>query len=809
MPLFRSLRSRTSLPGSRPSGRELLVVSGAAFVLTLAFFWRVALCNKLLLRRDMLRVVLPLKAYWAERVRAGHLPDWYPYDAFGQPFAGMMVSGSFHPGNLLFLVLPAGQALTWNALLCFPLLATGLWVLLRRLGASSTGCALGVVLGTFNGYTVCITNSLPYLQALALVPWTVFATMRFLERPGLARAALAALVLALVLFAGDTEGFCVVCALTFPVMLLVPSPLSRLARGGLWLALMLGTAAVAAPQLVAGIHTYGQSAASNRGLTEALGWSMHPLRLLELLLGPLFGTGTLSRNTGVTEALLHSFYGGLWVESVHFGAVGLVLALAGLATLRNRRLRALAAVGTVSGLLLALGKYGGLYGILYRLLWVWRAFRYPEKLLPYFFLLLSVLAALGIDRARESQTVGRWMRRGSLLLALALVLLAFGEVQALLFTRVCQWMAGGVLTLDTGEELQRNLLRGCALSAVGLLITAWAFRGPQSANRGWVVPILCLVTAFIQGEPLYGATSPGVLHDKPFPVSWLLAHAGPPHLGGARVSSVIQTRTLPTSGEVSYEDLSQASLFIGLEPMTPALSGFEGANAYLPAAATRVLTLKHSDAFSKPLFGLFGPSYVAANEFDFREGGGDPKLIVGENDAFHILLIANPNAKARVQLRRVVCVASLEEALRRTTDAGFDSDVEAIVECKDMKPAVSASSSQTLGSAQLVSYAPERVELEAEPTAPAVLFLADAYYSGWRATVDGSPTAILATNVAGRGVLLEPGKHRVVFTYRTPGLFPALLVSLGVLALGGALGVLETYGRARSRRRSKERALPG
>jgi hypothetical protein len=104
-------------------------------------------------------------------------------------------------------VLPAGQALTWNALLCFPLLATGLWALLRRLGASPVACALGAVLVTFNGYAVCITNSLPYLQAMALVPWALVAAMRYFERPGLVRAVLGALVLALVLFAGDAQSF--------------------------------------------------------------------------------------------------------------------------------------------------------------------------------------------------------------------------------------------------------------------------------------------------------------------------------------------------------------------------------------------------------------------------------------------------------------------------------------------------------------------------------------------------------------------------------------------------------------------------
>ncbi len=98
-----------------------------------------------------------------------------------------------------------------------------------------------------------------------------------------------------------------------------------------------------------------------------------------------------------------------------------------------------------------------------------------------------------------------------------------------------------------------------------------------------------------------------------------------------------------------------------------------------------------------------------------------------------------------------------------------------------------------------------RTVFEAEATASSVLVLADAYYTGWSATVDGKPSAILPTNVAGRGVLLERGSHDVVFRYHTPGLFWALVVSAGTLLIGGAIGV----GQDRFRLRAQRRGAPG
>jgi len=84
-------------------------------------------------------------------------------------------------------------------------------------------------------------------------------------------------------------------------------------------------------------------------------------------------------------------------------------------------------------------------------------------------------------------------------------------------------------------------------------------------------------------------------------------------------------------------------------------------------------------------------------------------------------------------------------------------------------------------------YEPQRVEIDVTLERPGLLVLADAYYPGWRASVDGRPAAILRTNRAMRGVALGAGAHHVVFSYAPASLrLGAALTVIGLIALAGA-----------------------
>jgi len=90
-----------------------------------------------------------------------------------------------------------------------------------------------------------------------------------------------------------------------------------------------------------------------------------------------------------------------------------------------------------------------------------------------------------------------------------------------------------------------------------------------------------------------------------------------------------------------------------------------------------------------------------------------------------------------------------------------------------------------LSQAVVTEYEPERITIQASAEAPGYLILSDAWYPGWKATVDGVPVDVERANVHFRGVYLEPGTHTVRFVYRPAsysiGLGISIVTSVGIV----------------------------
>src|SRR5579863_7201842 len=59
----------------------------------------------------------------------------------------------------------------------------------------------------------------------------------------------------------------------------------------------------------------------------------------------------------------------------------------------------------------------------------------------------------------------------------------------------------------------------------------------------------------------------------------------------------------------------------------------------------------------------------------------------------------------------------------------------------------------------------DRVEVDVHANGRALLVLSELFYPGWKATVNGSPAAILKVNGALRGIAVPDGDSRVRLSY--------------------------------------------
>ena len=87
------------------------------------------------------------------------------------------------------------------------------------------------------------------------------------------------------------------------------------------------------------------------------------------------------------------------------------------------------------------------------------------------------------------------------------------------------------------------------------------------------------------------------------------------------------------------------------------------------------------------------------------------------------------------------------------------------------------------GSARILEEVPGRVEVEVETDAPAVVVLADGWYEGWQARVNGEPARVLLADYALQVVEVPAGTSQVLFEYRPTALRDGLRLS-GAAALG-------------------------
>jgi hypothetical protein len=136
-------------------------------------------------------------------------------------------------------------------------------------------------------------------------------------------------------------------------------------------------------------------------------------------------------------------------------------------------------------------------------------------------------------------------------------------------------------------------------------------------------------------------------------------------------------------------------------------------------------------------------------------------------------------------VHQVQAVAGGEAALAALTAPDFDPAATVVLE-KDAVAGAAAATSEPISLTGTLNTVTIRVTL----SQPGWVVLADTYYPGWTATLDGRPAEILRADYAFRAVRAEAGEHTLIFEYHPRSFAAGLWVTGLSVVLGVAAAVL-------------------
>lgn len=686
------------------------------------------------------------------RIARGELPLWNPHQLCGIPWLATLQAGLLYPGHLLYLLLPTASGLGASAALHWFLLAAGAAAAVRVIGASRAASLVAGALAVTLGLVPRLAATPNLLEAGAWLAPGCVAVLALVRGGGAAWVAFLSLCVGASLLAGYPQ-YTVYCVYAWGA--LAAGELAATRRAGSLRVLGALAGAILLGALLAGAQLLPTFELAGQGVR-----SLEPISSSRMFLGG-----------DPAEAGVRSFRLALAATGMPLGLGAVAACLLPLALLSRARRQAavLLAIAGVA-LLFALGPATPLFR-LYLALPGLAAFRLPVRILLVSHVLLAMVVALGFDALLRGGA-----REAASRMTPARVLGVSGAVLALVFAGI-------------GDLRSAGLAAGTAATP---LLHAWA-------RRAWLAPgaVACLLLLEI-----------------------LAGGAGSGRAGDLRESVRVYQRDRPAYADLRRDGARSWIVGAGLSPRFPpklaSLFDLRSIEDYEPFVLRRQAGYFEyfargdarpagAPAFSGRILRSFGEFEGAERRVRLLDLAGLRWLAATRQDleraplrrflrraSFRpvpsedrqLSVYENPNALPRSFVTyRVEPAPEPRELLARLSDPGFDPLERSYVE-GELRLAPAPGAPARGSPARIVVDEPESVVIEAELAAPGLVVLSDSYYPGWRASVDGRPAEIHATNRLFRGVAAPAGRHEIRFDYR-----PAS-VRLGIAAsAAGALGL--------------------
>ena len=745
--------------------------------------------------RDTGRLYYPLRWTITQRLLGGELPLWDPWSEAGVSLFAQLTPAIFHPGTLLYLVLPFDLAFKLHHLLALPVAGVGLFLLARRLGAGPWAALTGAFAYASCGFVISmVASNLPYAWGAATMPLAIDAFLALLDRPTAGRLLWASAALGLCGVAGDAQAMELTglvgtaWALARPLAGVGPDALQpRLrgaVRGGLFAALWGAVAlAIAAPALFpAAARLPSSTRVKGSTDTERLHFSSPPARLAGLLVPRAFDdlAEEVASTKGSSVTPYDEYFSegfSAFSESIVVGAPALLLAAA--AWFAGRRGRFLL-LGALALIVASTGDALGLRPLLDLVIPGLKLFRYSEKFVGPASLLLCLAAALGAQRALvAARRLPKGLAFVGLTLALGCALLAAACDRA-----PASWLA---FLVEHGKFHRPRIAAAflslassglwvtAALSAVLALVAILAIVRPSLG--GPAAACACLAAGLATTASQLSVAPVSLLRSD-FPLAADFVRRAGPSEGRWRVFSLIDT--MPTVIGLDDKVGPMAALGQLLSPQLNALARIEGAHEYFsvtdpgyselwnraPRTMTRLLGVRFTVIVSAQLW---------------QKEAASLGMFPGPLGSFVRPSVVAPRAFV---MHDVIGLAR-EPMMAAMAHKEFEPERQALV-APEEDPHLPPSPPSPHTEVRWDHPRPEIYSLRTRGDG-GLLVVAEHHDPGWGATIDGVAAPVVRVDGVVLGVAVPAGAHTVVLQYRQRGLLPGLACAgLAFSILGGA-----------------------
>lgn len=776
----------------------LLLMVAFVFV----FSYEMILFEKIPIFRDLSPYFYPLRFSLAQSFKAGDFPLWEPRMAMGFPLLASFQSGVFYPPNLVYLLFPFFLAVKLTFLFHYLIASIGTYLLLRHWKFERFLALTGAVLFTFSGCIISLANLLNHFQAAVWLPWLVLYGEKQLVFARWWQIIPLALVATVQFLAGSPE----IYAMT--MILVALNGLRTRSESGasyrrVFLSLLLVNIVVAGLSMVQILPTLElliESVRRGASLAAASQQSLHPVRLVNILF--------LDKEVNISSYETFKFF---FYESP---PLLMTLYMGSLFPLgfwvwwltENKRRRRLVLAAIFISLMLALGYHTPLYGWLYRNLPLMNLTRYPEK---FFFLTFSVLlyATLkGLSRLFQAERLSFFKAlAGPAILGTILIVIYFvfrihrqGLLQLVAFAKGMP--VSDPLAWDISSAVLVHLERQIILSLSLLGLLAISLKG---IARQSFVQVVIMAIAFVD---LVSAHQP-----YQFLMKLEMMEKRPELLGSMDNLSLQRvfftspdSPLYPTSSHFARARSPIEYTTFAFETLRPN-TGIAWGVSYMQemeAIGRKSFDLFLQVAKTLPaeriyrMLGILNVKYLVS----LHELTPGPLTLVRYFPEYPAWLYRiNPSVPRAYIVPYATYERDPAKTIERMASDGFYPLKEVVVN----EPVSLPTRRDFRAKAKIVVYKNRTVHLQVSSNSPGILILADSFYPGWRAYVDGKERKILRANFFFRGVPLPAGEHLVEFHYQPRSFTIGLIITLTTLC---GVGILCFVFRALGKKQSTSTA---